>query len=88
MKFLQTCKKNLFLSFKKCETTSLFFSNYENFSGKLRKKKHNFHFQIAKILNFVHPKNQFFSIFTLVQRHLLNSRETVRSFTAVSLKLP
>ena len=82
-------QKNFFLSFKKCETTPFFFCffNFEDFSEKLRTKKHNFHFQIAKILNFVHQKKSFFSNFTLVHRHLPNSRETVSSFTAVSLKL-
>ena len=57
-------QKNFFLSFKKCETTPLFFFLlFEDFSGKVRKKKHNFHFQIAKILNFVHEKNTFFQQF-------------------------
>ena len=32
-------------------------------------------------------KKKFFSIFTQVHQHLLNSRETVSCFTAVSLKL-
>ena len=82
-----TLRKNFFLSFKKCETRSLFFFHFEDFSGKLRKQKHIFHFQTATILNFVHKKKNFFSNFTRVHRHLLNSRETVSSFTAVSLKL-
>ena len=73
--FLQTCKKTFFFNFKKCETTPLFFSsNFQEFSGKVRKQKHNFHFQIAKILDFVHKKKVFF-YFTIVHRLLLNSHE-------------
>ena len=56
-------QKNFFLSFKKCETTSLFFFfHFQEFSLKLRKKKHNFHFQIAKIFIFVHKKKSFLTI--------------------------
>ena len=73
-------QKNFFLSFKKYEIKSFFFQLFEFFT-QTEKKKHNFHFQIAKNLKFVHPKNLFFRIFTLVQRHLLNPHE-------VSLKLP
>ena len=87
MGFLQTCKKTFFRVSKNVKPQLFFFfSELWDFSEKLREKKHKFHFQIAKILNFVHKKNVF-SNFTLVHRHLLNSRETVSSFTAVSLKL-
>ena len=55
-------QKNFFLSFKKCETTSNIFPHFEDFSGKLRKQKHIFHFQTAKILNFVHQKKSFLAI--------------------------
>ena len=82
-------QKKPFFEFQKVWNHTFFFCffNFEDFSEKLRKKKHNFHFQIAKILNFVHRKKVCFSNFTLVHRHLPNSRETVSSFTAVSLKL-
>ena len=63
MRFLQTCKKTFFLVSKSVKPPLFFlFSNFEDFSEKLRKKKHNFHFQIAKILNFVHKKKSFLAI--------------------------
>ena len=80
-------QKNFFSSFKKCETNTFFFFPIWWFFKKSEEKKHKFHFQIAKFLNFMHQKNMFFCKFTLVHRHFLNSRETVRSFTGVSLKL-
>ena len=80
--------KKLFFEFQKMWNRNFFFfSELWDFSEKLREKKHKFHFQIAKILNFLHQKKIIFCKFTLVHRHLLNSRETVSSFTAVSLKL-
>ena len=85
--YLPTCKKTFFWVSKSVKPQLFFFFQLWAFFTQTEKKKHNFHFQIAKNLKFVHPKNQFFIIFTLVQRHLLNLRETVRSFTAVSLKL-
>ena len=66
MGFLQTCKKTFFWVSKRVKLHHFFFLLFEDFSGKVRKKKHNFHFQIAKILNFVHEKNTFFSDFELV----------------------
>ena len=84
---LQTCKKTFFGVSKSVKPHHFFFFHFQEFSLKLRKKKHNFHFQIAKNFIFVHQKKKFFGDFTADNRHLLNSRETVTSFTAVSLKL-
>ena len=67
MRFLQTCKKTFFWVSKSVKPHLFFcFFNFEDFSEKLKKKKHNFHFQTSKIVSFVHPKNHFFTVFALV----------------------
>ena len=65
----------------------LFFFQFWGFFRKTEKKKTQFSFSNCKNSQFYASKKKFFSDFTLGNRHLLNSRETVSSFTAVSLKL-
>ena len=64
-----------------------YFFPFWGFLRKTEKKKTQFSFSNCKNSQFCASKKKFFSDFTLGNRHLLNSRETVSSFTAVSLKL-
>ena len=78
--------KKLFFEFQKVWNHTFFFFIFEDFSEKLREKT-QFSFSNCKNSQFCASKKSFFSNFTLVHRHLPNSRETGSSFTAVSLKL-
>ena len=80
--------KKLFFEFQKVwNHTFFFFFQLWGFFRKTEEKKTQFSFSNCKNSQFCASKKKFFSNFTLVHRHLPNSRETVSSFTAVSLKL-
>ena len=88
MGFLQTCKKTFFRVSKnvKPQLFFLFFPIWWFFK-KTEEKKTQISLPNCKNSHLFASKKNVFCKFTLVHRHLLNSRETVRSFTAVSLKL-
>ena len=92
MKFLQTCKKNLFLSFKKRETTSLFFLLWimRFFQENKGKKNTIFIFKLQKFSILCIKKKVFLQIYTSTStftKLAWNCPQFHGSFTETDLKL-
>ena len=84
--------KKLFFEFQKVwnHITFFFLFHFQEFSLKLRKKKHKFHFQIAKIFIFVHQKKSFWRFYSrqsTFTKLAWNCHEFHGSFTETDLKL-